>query len=199
MFVAVAYDRTMSTVTASVIAKLNNECGNYLAHLCYSKWHDDMPLPPGSLLFIVQHYIFTQLVRCYHSRQFVRTGVRSFVCLSRNLRLWHLEETVGPGSVYFLHTYACWPDTFASQLSSESSTPLTFILKVKYSNRKYWEVHTWLSHKRRQILQTLLLQTNWKYYMAFRLEYLNLTLDHFKCQSQGHPHCDWEYLANGDR
>ena len=47
----------------------------------------------------------------------------------------------------FRHTYACWQDTSASRLSSKSSTFLTFIFKVKYSNRVHWEVHLWLSHK----------------------------------------------------
>ena len=40
-------------------------------------------------------------------------------------------------------THAFWNDTFAGQLSSKSSTYLTFILKVKESNRVRWQNDMW--------------------------------------------------------
>ena len=64
-------------------------------------------------------------------------------------------------------------------------------LKVTDSNHVLWKVHMWFFRKRRQLGQTLLLPTNRKSYMAFRLAYLHLTLGHSKGQGQGYTYFDW--------
>ena len=51
--------------------------------------------------------------------------------------------------------------------------------------------YTWLSHKRWQIEQTMLLPTHRKTLIGFRLVYLHFTLANSKGQSQGHANVDW--------
>ena len=63
---------------------------------------------------------------------YVRASIRS----SRNILRLRSEALI-------LYIYVCWQDTFASQIASKSSTFLTFIFKVKDSNRIHWPVHTW--------------------------------------------------------
>ena len=57
----------------------------------------------------------------------------------------------------------------------------------------------WISHKRWQIEQILLLSTHVKSLIGFQMVCLHLTLAHSKGQSQGRASFDCEYLVNGDR
>ena len=78
--------------------------------------------------------------RCYPRRSYTCAWVR----LPRNVRLcsankWLELEPNLFASICTLTRYV------ACQFLSKSSTFLTFIFKVKYSNRAHWEVDTWLS------------------------------------------------------
>ena len=66
----------------------------------------------------------------------------------------------------------------ANQISSKSSTSLTFILKVKDMNRVHWEVHDIISQTLTD--RTNIATANTK--SCIRLEYLHLILAHFKDQ-----------------
>ena len=116
----------------------------------------------------------------------------------RNVRLSSSNKGLYVEASFF-QNYAYWYDMSDCQLSSKSSTFLTFILKVKDCNRVHWEVRIWLSRKRQQIGQTLLLPIHKKPHVTFRLAYLHLTLAHSKDQGHGHTHFDCEYLTNDDR
>ena len=70
--------------------------------------------------------------------------------------------------VYRIHSLA--------QFHSNSQRFLTFIFKVKDSNRVHWQVHTRLSRKRWQIEQTLQLPTRRKSHLAVRLAYIYIWL-----------------------
>ena len=70
-----------------------------------------------------------------------------YVRLSRNVT-WSKRLNLGPRCANFLHTYAHCEKKFAFQFSSKSSTFLTFIFIVKYSNRVYLKLHTSVSPKR---------------------------------------------------
>ena len=84
---------------------------------------------------------------------------------------------------HFWHTYAHWQSKFLCQFSSESSTFLVYIFKVKIWIEYIGKFIMLLSYK-------WLLPTNRKSHIAFWLAYLNFTLAH----SKGHSHFEWEYL-----
>ena len=96
------------------------------------------------------------------------------VCHSQNVQLCTVNKWLNVELPIFVHIWMFMMLT-SCKFSSESSTSLTFILKIKDSHRAHWEVHTWFSRK----------------WFRFLLAYLDLTFAHSKGQGQEHAHFNW--------
>ena len=77
-----------------------------------------------------------------------------------------------------------------SQFLSKSPTSLTFIIKINDSNRVHWEVQKWISRKRWQVGQALLLTTQ-KVTCGLLIGLFTFDLSHSKGQGHGHAYFDW--------
>ena len=75
-------------------------------------------------------------------RMDVRACMHSFVCHEMYNYVQRTNDWTY--NCQFLHTYVCWQGAFTSRFSSKSLS-LTFIFKIKDSNRVHSEVHMWLS------------------------------------------------------
>ena len=126
----------------------------------------------GTILFLLLYFRLSPPLRsCLYFytvptewRYLMRHSVRPSVCTPRNVtrstRL-DVEESI-------LHTCACWQSEFARQFSSILSTSLPSSAKIR--TEWTWKfIRDYLSDG--NIGQTLLLRTNRKAHMGFRLVY----------------------------